>query len=39
MLGLAGPNVLGRKEAGEVLPDNFIGLKAKDAFCACVPTE
>ena len=39
MLGLAGENVFGRKEAGKVLPDDFVGLVAENAFRPGVPTE
>jgi hypothetical protein len=39
MLGLAGTNAFRRKEPREMLPDDFVGRKAEDAFCACVPTK
>jgi len=39
MLGLAGTNGFGRKEPREVLPDDFVGRKAEDSFCAGVPTK
>ena len=39
MLGLAREDVFGRKEAGEVLPDDFVGLIAEEAFRSGVPAE
>ena len=39
MLRLAGANVFGRKEAGKVLPDDFVRLVAEEAFRPWVPTE
>jgi hypothetical protein len=39
MLGQTGENIFGRKEAGKVLPNDFIGLVAENAFRPCVPTE
>jgi hypothetical protein len=39
MLRLSGENIFGRKEAGKVLPDYFIGMVTENAFSPCVPTE
>jgi hypothetical protein len=39
MLRLPPDNVFGGEEALEVLPNDFMGLVAKEVLCAGIPTE